>query len=78
MAVVHGSGSDDDKGFGEQVRQVREKLVQLENEIEWYKSRNAALEKLRVEREKVHMSICLSVSLFILHGVRTSCPGMLV
>ena len=49
-----GSGSSDGE-FGEQVRQVREKLVQLENEIEWYKSRNTALERLRIEREKVHV-----------------------
>ena len=52
----------DDGGFGDQVRQVREKLVQLENEIEWYKSRNTALERLRVEREKVRVGAHLAVA----------------
>ena len=32
---------------------IRDKLMQLENEIEKFKSENAALNKLRKEREEV-------------------------
>ena len=38
--------------------QVKEKLAQLEREIERFKTENAALEKLHIEKEEVERSVC--------------------
>lgn len=38
--------------------QVKEKLTQLEREIERFKTENAALEKLHIEKEEVERSVC--------------------
>ena len=43
-----GSSSD-----GVQSKLIRDKLMQLENEIDKFKSENAALNRLRKEREEV-------------------------
>ena len=42
-----------DVGDGVQAKQLRDKLAQLETEIERFRTENSVLEKLRREREEV-------------------------
>ena len=44
-------------GDGVQARQLRDKLVELEREIERFRGENGALEKLRREREEVRVAL---------------------
>ena len=54
-------------GEGIQSKVLREKLAELESEIEKFRSENAALEKLRKEREEVgHVIVAVIISLYVL------------
>ena len=45
-------------GDGIQSKVLREKLAELEAEIEKFRTENATLEKLRREREEVGLCVC--------------------